>query len=104
MNVFHMHERGIRICFTIIIHALKASCVPVLDGLTLQEAADLLKILNTSFSRCTERLYILLIEWDDTSCIFRNIFFPFPNGLLSYKRIFVGSRLQLSSLNKGRFF
>ena len=40
MVIFHVHERGVRVRFTVIIPSLKAGGMPVIDRLTLQEAAE----------------------------------------------------------------
>ena len=44
MDVFHMHEHSVWICFTIIISSLEAGCVPVINGLTILKTAEQLQI------------------------------------------------------------
>lgn len=44
MIIFHVHKGCIGIRFTIIVSALKACCMPVINGLPLKESVKKLKI------------------------------------------------------------
>ena len=70
-----------------------------------QKTADFLKVLRCAFFCYKERLQILLIQQPDRLLdVQEHLFFPFSNGFLPYKRIFIGGCFQLGPINEYGFF